>query len=97
MRIVEFDGTGRPRVEGVVSGQVLLLLQGEKVSVVRLELLPPERYGPEFEHALNEVDLADDALRAIQSAFPAGFSRDRHWVLECPAELAARAEFPGRK
>ncbi len=94
MRVIDFDGHGQPRVAGVVSGQVLILLQGNAVSIVRLRILSPKEYGPELEHATNDLDLVEEARAAIQSAFPRGLPTDRHWTLECPADLAARAEFP---
>jgi hypothetical protein len=34
------------------------LVQGDQVSVVRLEIVPPEQYGPKLDHALNPDDLA---------------------------------------
>jgi hypothetical protein len=97
MRIIEFDGNGRPDLPGIASGAILLLVQGEDISVVRLEIVPPEDFGPTLEHASNAPVLAADARRAVQAAFPEGLSRERHWVIECPPALAARARFPAKK
>jgi hypothetical protein len=96
MRIVNFDGLGRPKATGIEDGSVLILVQGDEVSVVRVELLPPEKFGPALEHALNDAELVDEARRAVRAAFPAWLSAERHWTLEAPAELAARARFPRR-
>ena len=93
MRIVEFDGLGRPRVADIVTGTVLLLLQGENVSVVEVELLPPDQFGPSLTHATNSDELAPAARAAIRLAFPRGLAAERHWLLECPIDLAERALF----
>ena len=93
IRIVAFDGTGQPRTDGVSDGDVLLLVQGDEVSVVRLELLPPERFGPSLDHAINEVELAVEARQIVLEQHPALLESDRHWTLECPPNVAERAIF----
>lgn len=93
MRTIEFDGDGRPKVPGIVTGTVLLLVQNERVVVVRLELLPPDELGPSLEHALNEAEIADDAIRAVREVRPDCMSSARDWVLECPPDIAERARF----
>lgn len=92
MRIIEFNGLGEPSPV-VPNGAILLLVQGDELSIVRLEIVPPDQYGPELDHALNSDDLASSARAAVQRVFPEGLPNDRHWLLECPAELAQRAIF----
>jgi len=93
MRIVEFDGLGRPRVADIVTGTVLLLLQGENISVVQVELLPPDQFGPSLTHATNSDELVPLARAAIRQAFPRGLTAERDWLLECPVDVAERARF----
>lgn len=90
--MIEFNGLGRPSPE-VPDASILLLVQGNKVSVVRLELVPPDQFGPKLDHALNPDELAPSARAAVQTAFPEGLPNDRHWIVECPAEIAERAVF----
>jgi hypothetical protein len=96
MRIVEFNGLGVPRVEGVGTGSVLLLWQDGAISVVRLEILPPEDFGPCLERADNSAELEAEARAALAEGFPKGFSTDRHWTIECPQHIAQRARFPSK-
>jgi hypothetical protein len=96
MRVIEFDGCGQPRIGGIASGDILLLVQGDEIGIVRLELLPPEKFGPVLEHATNMAELREQARLAVKEAFPKGLSRERDWVVECPLDLAARARFPLR-
>jgi hypothetical protein len=93
VRIIEFDGLGRPKAAGVVTGTVLLLLQANDVSIVQVELLPPDQFGPSLTHAENSDELAPAARDAIREAFPQGLPTDRHRLLECPTELRERATF----
>ena len=91
---IGFDGHGRPVPQDVETGVVLLLVQGDEVSVVRLEILPPVENGPCLHHASNSDELEADARAAIREVYPEWLSRDRHWTLECPDAIAQRARFP---
>ena len=94
MRTIEFNALGQPVEPDVPSGATLLMVQGRRVSVVRLELLPPDEYGPSLDPALNDEELAEEALRAVERARPECLGdTSRDWVLECPPSLAARARF----
>jgi hypothetical protein len=92
VRIIEFNGSGQPS-PAIPDGSVPLLVQGDEASVVRLDVVPADQYGPMLDHALNSDELAPSACAALQAAFPDGLSNERHWILECPAELAQRAVF----
>ena len=54
MDLVSFNGLGQPTDSETRDGDILILVQGRKVGIVRLDLCESEEYGPEFEHALNE-------------------------------------------
>lgn len=95
MQIIEFNGLGQPRDPRFSTGTVAVLVQAESVSVVRIEVLPPDSYGPSLEHATNEVELAHAARKAVCNAFPSGLDASRDWVLECPSEIAMLAKFRG--
>lgn len=94
MRIIEFNGLGEPDDPRVTTGTIALLVQESTISIVRIELLPPALYGPSLEHAKNEAQLESLARIAISNSFPHGLDTDRHWVIECPPEIAAQALFP---
>ena len=94
MRTIELDGYGRPTVPDVVSGSVLLLVQGDRVSVVRLELLAPDQFGPCLHPAINEAEITAAARGAVAGARPECLTSQRDWVLECPADIARLARFP---
>ena len=94
MQIIEFNGLGEPKDPRVTTGTIVLLVHESKISIVRVELLPPEQFGPSLEHAKNEALLESLARIAISNAFPNGLDADRHWTIECPPEIAAQALFP---
>jgi len=94
MQIIEFNGLGEPDDPKVTTGTIALLVQESTISIVRVELLAPEQFGPSLEHATNEAQLESLARIAISNAFPNGLDADRHWVIECPPEIAAQALFP---
>jgi hypothetical protein len=94
VRIIEFDGYGRPKIPDVSTGTIALLLQEDELSIVRIELLPPDEYGPSLDHAINNDELVAEAWIAVRHAFPKGLSKERHWVLSCPPDIARRARFP---
>jgi len=93
MQIIDFDGNGRPSDPDVGTGTIALLVQREWLSVVRIELLPPEDFGPALEHALNDAKLEHRVRAALDNAFPRGLSQERGWVLKCPPDIAADAIF----
>jgi hypothetical protein len=95
MQIIEFNGLGQPCDPRFGSGTIALLVQGARVSVVRVEVLPPDSYGPSLEHALNEMELVHAASQTVHDAFPRGLDASRHWLLVCPPEIAVRARFRG--
>lgn len=97
MRLVEFNGLGAPTVPGIRTGSVLLLWQDGAISIVRVEILPPEQFGPCLERADNSAELQAEARAALARSFPRGFSTDRHWTIECPPDIAQRARFPSAK
>lgn len=95
IRIVTFNGLGQPTTDAlnVKDGDVLLLVQGNDVSVVKLEILPPDQFGPSLNHAVNEPELVADARAAVTAHHPKLLESDDHWTLECPPEIVARAVF----
>ncbi|MBA3539207.1 MAG: hypothetical protein H0T79_06235 [Deltaproteobacteria bacterium] len=93
MRIVRFNGLGR--APGIETGHVLVLVQGDAVSVVKVEIVGPDDHGPVLTHALNESELVDELRSALRQAFPTGLSDEQHWLVECPTSIVARARFPG--
>ena len=93
MKIIKFNGYGQPEDPAVCTGTIALLIEPEGVSIVRIELLAPDEYGPALEHALNEAELAKRATAALSSAFPNGLPQERHWVVSCPSDIAADAVF----
>jgi hypothetical protein len=95
MQIIEFNGLGQPRDPRFSAGTIAVLVQAATVGVVRIEVLPPDSYGPSLEHAMNEPELAHAARKAVNDAFPSGLDTSRDWVLECPAEIAMLAKFRG--
>lgn len=92
-RVVRFNGLGRADDQTIVTGSVLLLVQGGNVEVVRVQLLPENDYGPELTHASNQASLRDDAVNAIRRHNPELLASDRAWTLTCPVSLAKRAQF----
>lgn len=95
MQIIEFNGLGEPLDPRFGTGTIALLVQPAWVSVVRVEVLPPDDFGPSLEHALNETELAHVARLAVHEAFPQGLDPSRDWLLACPPDIAARARFRG--
>ena len=93
MEIIEFNGLGQPRDARHESGTIAILVQGASISVVRIELLPPEDYGPSLSHAQNDLELQSLVRHALAKAYPKGLDSSRHWVLTCPKEIAAHAMF----
>jgi hypothetical protein len=91
MRIVTFNGLGR--APGIETGHVLVLVTGDVLSVVQVEIVDPEKFGPVLSHALNDAELAPDVQAAYRTAYPNGLSKTQHWMLECPPEIARRARF----
>ncbi|MEM1062449.1 MAG: divalent-cation tolerance protein CutA [Planctomycetota bacterium] len=94
LRVIDFDGLGQPLIDGVSDGHICLLLQSGKVNIGRLKLLPPDKFGPQFDHPINEDELRKDAFRAANRAHPRLLvDVERDWVIECPQEIAINAKF----
>ncbi|WP_338846316.1 hypothetical protein V8J88_21470 [Massilia sp. W12] len=93
MEIIEFNGLGQPRDARYGTGTIAILVQGASISVVRIELLAPEEYGPSLSHARNDMELQSAVRQSLANAYPKGLDSSRHWVLTCPEEIAARAMF----
>ena len=94
MRIVKFNGCGQPELLGINDGDILILFTHDSAEVVKLKLLPPDNYGPELTRAKNWKELESAALWLIKSNHPDYLKQtERHWVFECPEELALKAEF----
>jgi hypothetical protein len=92
MRIITFNGLGQ--APGIATGHVLVLVTGDTLSVVHVEILDPDAFGPALTPALNDAELAGDVRAAYRAAYPGGLPGSQHWVLECPPEIASRARFP---
>ena len=92
MRIINFNGLGRPIEKGVVQGDILILYANEEASLVKLNMLP-EEYGPELIHAKNSEKLKSEMLDRIRKQYPDPDSNERHWTLECPDDIKNQAEF----
>jgi hypothetical protein len=95
MQIIEFNGLGEPRDPRFGSGTIAILVQDASVSVVRVEVLQPDAYGPSLLHATNDELLEHAVQNALRDAFPSGLDPSRDWVLECPTEIAVLATFAG--
>lgn len=93
MERVEFNGLGQPQDAVTRDGDVLILVQGRDVSIVRLEILSPDEFGPSLDHALNERELESEAFSLVAKLDPSLLCGDRHYTLRCPPDLAARAHF----
>jgi len=93
MKVVQFNGLGQPDDPDVGTGTVLVLVQGDHVSVVRVRLLPPDEFGPELTHALNDAVLEPLVRSAVRTAYPEWLDSERHWLLACPADIAEIARF----
>ena len=90
---VILDGNGRPQDAKTKDGDVLILVQGRRVSVVRLNLLPEDQFGPELEHALNGPELESEVFRLVLDHDPTFLNGERHFTLRCPMRIARRARF----
>ena len=90
---VSFDGNGQPKDSETRDGDILILVQGRSVSVVRLALLPPEDFGPELEHALNNSELESEVFSLVVREEPRLLRGDRDFTLRCPEQIAKRAKF----
>lgn len=93
MRIINFNGLGQPTEKGVVQGDILILYANEKASVVKLNMLPPNEYGPELIHAKNSEKFKSELLDRIRKQYPDLDSNERHWILECPNDIKNQVEF----
>jgi hypothetical protein len=76
----------------IPDGAYIILVQNGRAEVGRYEEpRPPDEPMPMFDHPANVDELAADAMRAVQAAFPdidpCGHAR----VFTCPPDLAARA------
>lgn len=93
MRIINFNGLGKPKMKGVEQGDILILYAHKRASVVKLNILPPEKYGPELIHAKNSNKFESDLLDRIAKKYPDLNSYERHWILECPNDIKVQVEF----
>ena len=93
MEQVNFDGYGQPTDDRTSDGDVLILVQGRSVSVVRLTILAPTEFGPELEHAINDSELEKDVFSLVAKAHPIYLKGDRDFTLRCPKQIARRAKF----
>ena len=91
--IISFDGSGQPRQKHVATGHIAVLVQGGDRSVVQIELLSPNEYGPVLHHAVNNVDLQMNLESFWRSLDVSELTSDRDWLIECPAHLIQTANF----
>ena len=70
-----------------------ILFQGDKKEVVRIEIVPPDEYGPRLHHATNQEELRREVSSYWQALDVGGLSGDRDWVIECPSAIAQKAVF----
>ena len=56
-QVIEFNGLGRPNPPGIAKGHVAILVRRQTSEVVRIELLPPEDFGPVLHAARNQGEL----------------------------------------
>ena len=93
MRIIEFNGLGKPMQPDICTGKVLILLQQEHCEIVKLEILPPEEFGPCLHPAKNTEELKGQALALIRKIHPNCIESERHWIFECPDDISIKAVF----
>lgn len=93
MKVIEFSGSGKPSDATMVSGSVLILVQGQSANVVKVVLPSEDQPWLELEHATNPGELGDAVRQAISTAFPGGLDSARDWTLTCPDSIAALAVF----
>ena len=93
MDVIKLDGNGRPTDDATSDGDILLLVQAGTVSVVQLELLPADAHGPCLHHAVNDADLAREAIDLVRAENPESLSSPDDTTLRCPEGLAAQALF----
>jgi hypothetical protein len=91
--LISFNGSGQPSPRHIASGHVALLVQGEKKEVVRIELLPPDDFGPRLDHAVNQEALRKAVETFWRSLDVSGLTPDRDWMLDCPRAVAEKAIF----
>jgi len=87
MRIVNFNGLGKPNSKDIKSGDILILLQETNVEIVQLKILSPDDYGPELTKVKNSDQLVELAKKAIKENHPECLKSERHWIFECPKEI----------
>jgi hypothetical protein len=92
LEVLEFNGLGQPKNQMVASGTVALLWEEGAVSIVRINILPPDQYGPELDHATNEAELRGGAELAVKQG-TTKLDISRHWVFRAPLEIAEKARF----
>ncbi|WGO98151.1 hypothetical protein QFX18_19270 [Saccharophagus degradans] len=94
MKIVEFNGFGAPKLEGVKDGDILVLFKPqESIEIVKLKILPPNEYGPELTHAENSPEFESELKKIIEIDHPQLENTDRHWVLTCPENIIRKVKF----
>jgi hypothetical protein len=93
MQIIEFNGLGQPRLNHITTGTIALLIQQERIGIVRSELLTPEEYGPALHHAVNNSELQLEVHQTFANVYPSGLPSESHWLLECPVAIAGKAKF----
>ena len=91
--VINFNGLGHPSAKHIASGHVAILVQGETKEVVRIDLLPPEEFGPRLHHATNQDALKEAVERYWQSLDVSSLASDRDWVIDCPKAIAEKAAF----
>jgi hypothetical protein len=87
------DTFGMPSPQ-IPDGAFIILVQDGRAEVGRYEEpRPPDEPFPKFDHPVNVDELADDAMKAVQSAFPNVDPYGSSLIFTCPPELVGRAQW----
>ena len=84
---VTATGETKPHVD---SGTEILLVQGGKVSVGKLNYDPNEFFSTEIEHPTNQEDLNPLATEIVKSKKPELLNSNIAHVLTCPPDIKDR-------
>lgn len=91
--VISFNGLGAPSPAHITTGHVAILVRDGKKEVVRIELLPPEEYGPRLHHATNQEQLSEEVERFWRTLDVMHLEGERDWLVDCPEAIAAIATF----